>query len=51
MRFGVCIGADMHRLAKLREYGYNARISLEGAFGDDWNDTVQKMRTVLKVFE
>ena len=37
--------------AALRENGYNARISLEGAFGDDWNDTVQRMRPVLKVFE
>lgn len=35
MRFGVCIGADMHRLAKLRENGYDARISLESAFGDN----------------
>ena len=37
--------------AALRENGYNARITLEGAFGDDWNDTVQRMRPVLKVFE
>ena len=31
MRFGVCIGADMHNLAKLREYGYDyAEINLSG---------------------
>ncbi len=37
--------------AALKENGYQLRMSLEGVIGDDWDNTVIKMREVLKVFE
>ena len=37
--------------AALKENGYNARISLEGGMWDDTDDTLQKMRQVLRRFE
>ncbi len=37
--------------AALKKNGYDKRISLEGDMWDDWDDTVIKMREVLKVFE
>ncbi len=37
--------------AALKENGYNARISLEGGYGKDWDDTMKKMRQVLTHFE
>lgn len=37
--------------AALKANGYDARISLEGAFGDNWDDTIKRMRRVLTAFE
>lgn len=39
--------------AALKENGYDLRMSLEGKIGngDDWEETIIKMREVLKVFE
>lgn len=36
--------------AALAENGYNGRISLEGNFGENFDETVMKMRDVLKIF-
>lgn len=35
----------------LKENGYNERLSLEGGFGENWDETVKKMRDVVKVFD
>lgn len=35
----------------LKKNGYNGRISLEGAIGEDWDGTIIKTREALKVFD
>ncbi len=37
--------------AALKANGYNDRISLEGGYGTDWDDTMKRMRQVLAHFE
>ncbi|MBQ0083597.1 MAG: sugar phosphate isomerase/epimerase [Clostridiales bacterium] len=37
--------------AAIKKNGYNERMSLEGNFGENWDETVKQMREVLKIFD